>query len=260
MFCSHVRTRSATFFGLLLGLAFGSIDKSWAAAFQVSPTQVFLSAKSPSALLALRNESGGTLRFQLSLFKWDQNPKGELLLSPTEDIVFFPLLVTLAPGEERKIRVGATAPATASEKTYRIFVEEIPSLAKKPDGSEEGGQVQLLTRMGIPIFLQPDQRVARGGVQDTAVGGGLLSFAVHNAGNVHFVVEKVTVKGYGIRGEELFERELSGWYILAGGLRAYELELPKKSCAQAKALEVNVQAGRQSFKDRIEFASGGCRE
>ena len=58
----------------------------------------------------------------------------------------------------------------------------------------------------------------------------------------------------------LYDLPVLVFSILAAGSRAYELELPKKECAQVRALEVNVQAGKQIFKDRIEFASGGCRE
>lgn len=259
MFPSYARKSSlAFFFGLLLGVALWQPENACSATFQVSPTQVFLSAKSPSALLTLRNESTGTLRFQLSLFTWDQSPRGELLLSPTDDIVFFPSLVTLAPGEERKVRVGTATPVTSTEKTYRVFVEELPSLSKKSDGSEQGGQVQLLTRMGIPIFIRPDKPIVEGGVQGTVVRGGVLSFQVKNAGNIHFVVEKIRVKGYGVAGEELFERQLEGWYILSGGSRLYELEFPEKECTKVKALDIDVQAEKKTFKDRIEMTLGAC--
>jgi len=39
-----------------------------AATFTVDPTQIFLSGRSGSVLLTLRNESNETLQFQLSVF------------------------------------------------------------------------------------------------------------------------------------------------------------------------------------------------
>src|SRR5580765_6954876 len=91
-----------------------------AASFSVNPTQLVLSNKTASALLTLRNDSDETLRFQLSVFAWDQNTDGKLKLDQTDDIVFFPPLLTLAPRESRNIRVAAVTPLGIAEKTYRI--------------------------------------------------------------------------------------------------------------------------------------------
>src|SRR6266513_6406857 len=122
-----------------------------ASAFQVTPVRVTFSGPS-STLLTLKNESDQPLRFQISSFVWSQDPKGAMQLGPTEDIVFFPALLSLNPGEERKVRVAATVAATDVEKTYRIFFEELPPLVK-PENA--GAQVRILTKMGIPIFVSP---------------------------------------------------------------------------------------------------------
>ena len=74
-------------------------------------------------LLTLRNESNETLQFQLSVFAWTQSPLGQMELEPTEDVVFFPTLLTLKPKETRRVRVGSATPQDVREKTYRIFVE-----------------------------------------------------------------------------------------------------------------------------------------
>ena len=85
--------------------------------FNVNPTQVFLSSKATSALVTVRNDSTDQLRFQLSVFAWDQSPSGELVLTPTDDIVFFPSLLTLGPNEERRVRVGRVTAPGEKEKT-----------------------------------------------------------------------------------------------------------------------------------------------
>lgn len=243
---------------IFLGLVLCQMQMAWASTFQVGPTQVFLSGKTASALLTLRNESAEALRLQVSVFAWDQNPQGEMLLSPTEDIVFFPTLLTLAPGEERKVRVGTLTAIASSEKTYRIFVEELPSM--KSGGTEKGGQVRLRTRVGIPIFLQPNHRVLAGRVQETIMRKGRLSFQVKNTGNIHFVPQEIRVKGYQTGGGPIFEQLFKGWYILAGGSRAYELELSRKECARVETLAVEVLVGPTTLRERLNVATDACGE
>src|SRR4051812_12812932 len=87
----HMRTRIALLVvaAPILVLA----PRAQAAAFNVKPTQINLSAKVKSSMLGIRNESAETLRFQLSVFTWAQSAKGEMELAPTTDIVFFPALL-----------------------------------------------------------------------------------------------------------------------------------------------------------------------
>ena len=65
---------------------------------------------------------------------------------------FQPSLLSLAPGESHNICVCPTTPLAATEETYRVFVAEMPPL-ETPEGDPTAGRI--LTRMGIPIFLQP---------------------------------------------------------------------------------------------------------
>src|SRR5688572_25193200 len=134
---------------LAAACAAGGGSEAAAASFTVDPTQIYLSGRSSSVLLTLHNESKDTLRFQLSVFAWAQSASGEMRLEPTQDIVFFPSLLTLKPDETRRVRVGSTAAFEAREKTYRIFVEELPPV----DRAGNRGGVRVLTKMGIPIFM-----------------------------------------------------------------------------------------------------------
>ncbi len=80
-----------------------------ASQFTVNPTRVELSGRATSALVAVRNDGPAPIRLQLKTHAWAQTPDGQMTLSPTDDVVVFPTMVTLAPGEERKIRVAVTA-------------------------------------------------------------------------------------------------------------------------------------------------------
>jgi len=228
------RTYARAVCALLAGLAIHQAGPARAATFSVNPTQVFFSAKATSALVTLRNESDETLRFQLSVVAWDQAPDGQMRLTPTQDIVFFPQLLTLGPREERKIRVGTTLPPGNVEKTYRLFVEELP-----PSQAEaKAGTVRVLTKMGIPIFLRSAEAPPRPELRDVAAVNGRLSFTLANLGTTHFVPERVVVRAVGPGEEPVGEQELDAWYVLAGSTRVYDVELPK---APAVALIVEVR-------------------
>lgn len=222
-----------------------------AATFTVDPTRIFLSGRTGSVLLTLRNESTETLQFQLSVFAWAQSPTGEMQLEPTEDIVFFPTLLTLKPMETRRVRVGSATPQDVREKTYRIFVEELPP------SSPVGNGVRVLTKMGIPIFVRPVKEVATATLSDVRQQEGALRFTLTNAGTVHVVPQSITVRGL-TRADTAFDRELEGWYVLAGGRRDFDMAFPKNACAQVTSIVVDIQFASGKLQERLQTPNGVC--
>jgi fimbrial chaperone protein len=254
LFNSERAARCAAAAAIAVAAVLFSVTPAFASSFTVNPTQIFLAPRTTSALLMLRNESEETLRFQLTAFAWDQSAQGEIKLEPTEDILFYPALLTLAPKESRNVRVGATTGFAAVEKTYRIFVEELPS-QEAHDGQSA---VRVLTKMGVPIFMQPAKKQAQASLRDLAVQDGVFRFNLRNTGNVHFVPQTVRVRGRNRAGETVVDKQLDGWYILAGGLRTYELKLPSTECAAVTALSVDVQIGASALKERLETPPSAC--
>lgn len=243
-------------FVLLLSLVLGVRAAAPATSFTVNRVQVFLSARAKSQTLVVRNVSTEPLRFQLDVFAWDQNLQGEMGLTPTRDIVFFPPLFALAPNEERTVRIGTVVPPAPAETTYRLFIEELPPT----DGASPrpAGQVNIRTRLGIPIFLQPRKEVTGGHLEGLALRDGRVSFAVRNTGNVHFVVQAVRITGHGAGGETVFEGALEGWYVLAGGGRLYDLAVPVEKCPVTRAVAVEVHTTRATFTDRAIVPPNAC--
>lgn len=223
-----------------------------AASFTVDPTQIFLSGRTVSALLTLRNESTEILRFQLSVFAWTQSPSGVMQLEPTEDIVFFPTLLTLNPMETRRVRVGSSVAQDAREKTYRIFVEELP-----PTSTAAGSGVRVLTKMGIPIFVRPLKEVATATLNDLRQQDGALRFTLTNAGTVHVVPQSIKVRGLA-GSNTAFDRELEGWYVLAGDRREFDMAFPKNACAQVTSIVVDIQFASGKLQERLQTPNGTC--
>jgi fimbrial chaperone protein len=234
----------------------GGASPAAASTFTVAPIQIFLGASARSALLSLQNTSGDAIRFKLNVYAWQQSVAGEIQLAPTSDIVFFPPLVNVPAGEERKIRVGVTAAAGTVEKTYRIFVEELPALVRP--GASGATQVRLLTRVGVPIFVQPSRVAVGGRIEAAVIRGGRLTFDLVNTGTVHLLPQSTRVMGHDATGAAILDRPLSGWYVLAGGRRAFELTLSPIDCARLRSLTMEIRAAQATFSERLETTPEAC--
>jgi fimbrial chaperone protein len=238
--------------GAVLLVATAGASPAGASTFTVNPTQIFLTRRSASALLSLRNASNQTLRFELSVFAWSQSASGEITLEPTQDVVFFPSLLVLKPSEERKVRVGHVTQPGAREKTYRIFVKELPPV----DAADPGG-VRVLTTMGIPIFLRPEKEVASASLNELRQDNGRLQFALANTGTVHFVPRNIRVRGLA-GGEAVFDREVEGWYVLAAGRREFAVPLPASDCTRVTSVLVQVEFASETLEERLQTPGGAC--
>jgi fimbrial chaperone protein len=226
-----------------------------AGGLNVSPIVIQLAPGTTKALITLRNDGGDAVRYQVTASSWAQGPDGEMQLDATNDIVFFPALFQLKPGEERSVRIGVATQFGILEKAYRLFVEELPP-AEKP--AQPVSQVRVLTRVGIPVFVAPARAIEHRGIQELELSHRRLRFKVVNDGTVHFREDAVRVRGLSAEGEELFAREKRGWYVLAGGLIAYEFELPR-DCERLAAVLVQVTTDKgDAFEERLPAGAAGC--
>lgn len=238
---------------VFLGLSLIQSAVAQASTFEVNPVRLTLSEQSAIAHVTVRNVSQEPLRFQISAYAWAQDRAGAMKLSPTQDVVFFPAMLTLKPGETRNIRVGTLAPFGPKEQAYRIFVEELP-----PVVASLSNGIRVLTRFGIPVFLQPTKTpAATPRIHDLNVSGRTFSFALENDGNTHFLTKRVRVQAQMQGGGVLLDQELPAWYILAGGGRNYALTLPAKMCG-ATQLVVIVEADKQPIQSILPMSFGGC--
>jgi len=221
--------------------------------FEVSPIRVTFQPNESTTLMTVRNDGQERLRLQVSVMAWDQNKQGEMVLTPTDDIIFYPNLLTVDAGAQRNLRLGTSNVVVTKERTYRIFVEELPSNQKFQTTG-----VRVVTKMSIPIFIKPTKADVRNSIDRIALQGSDLSFDVTNRGNVHIQPREVRVKGTGPDGSLQVERKIPGWYILAGGAREYRFDLPKSECTKIKELTVEVDLEDKSFKEIFAVPAGAC--
>jgi len=228
---------------------FGAMGSS----MKVVPTRVSFDDRSETAVLTLTNEGKDKITVQLDAKSWDQDEQGADRYSETRDIVFFPKILEVEPATERIIRIGYQGEFTpASERTYRIFLQELP--VTKP------GEMTLkfAITFSIPIFIQPSMEHSDVAIEEVSQELGQLHVKVRNGGNTHVVVNGITLKGLDAVGQEVFLSEMRGWYLLSNKSKTYELQIPEDGCSQAAEIEVEVQAGSDTVATLVDADAGQC--
>lgn len=220
-----------------------------AANFEVSPVTLTLSAQMTSGLFTLTNRSPETLRFHVSAFAWDQSPTDDMVLTPTTEVVFFPAMVVLAPGEERKLRIGLQTKPGAIEKTYRVFVQELPP----PTTEANPNAVRVLTKMGMPVFVTADGQKPVPALSELALQGNVVRVDLGNTGTAHCRAERIVVVAK--KGPQTVHREeFKGWYVLPGKHHTYTVTLPAEACSAVTSVEVEAVTDKGTVKAQLPTA------
>jgi fimbrial chaperone protein len=237
-----------------LVLLLGAATSARAAGLQVTPVLVELSATEPRATVVLKNVADTPARLELTASAWDQTPDGQMRLAPAPDIVVYPPLLQLAPGEERKVRVSTTAAFGAKEQSFRLFIRELAP-AEKPS---EKTAVRFLTRIGVPVFLMPAKPELRAEIVGAAVHAGRLALTLKNTGTTRLSPGRMKAEGLGADGKQVFATEVDLWYVLAGGERVLDVQLPAAGCQDARTVLAEVPVGDGSVRARVETPGGAC--
>ncbi|MET0595305.1 MAG: fimbria/pilus periplasmic chaperone [Polyangiaceae bacterium] len=239
---------------LLLASWCAFVRPAHASLVSINPTRVELSVAKPTDSLTLNNGGTEPSRFQVTAHAWAQATDGSMQLAPTRDLVFFPSLFELKGGESRRIRIAAASPNDGSinEKAYRIFVEELP-----PATPDQSGKIRVLTRLGVPVFLQPSVPRPQPIVGARVEGGHLLAW-LENRGNAHLLARSMRVVGRSRNGDVVLQRDLPTWYVLAGGRREYDLPVTRELCARISEVWLTAKTDEDVVTTSQAVLRGPC--
>lgn len=222
--------------------------------WRVTPIRLDFDARTKSAVITVINEGDEKVNFQIRAFEWMQDAEGKDQYQETQEIIFFPRIMALDKKEERVIRAGIRIPATTKEKTYRLFIEEIPAPQKA-----EGTMVAINLRFGVPIFVKPLREDPRAVIEKTELSkGGVVNTTLKNTGNVHLVINSIDIKGKKATGEEVFSKELAGWYLLSGVTRLYSSSIPEPLCKETSVIEIEAKTNRFKLSGRLDVNQEMC--
>lgn len=220
--------------------------------FRVTPVKVYLEPRANSASVTVTNDGTEAVTVQIEARRWTQGgANGDDVYTPTDEILFFPKMATLPPGAERVIRVGLRGPRETRERTFRLFVRELPVQAPGET------TVKLALNLGIPIFVKPQKELVEWELEAASLSEERLRILVRNKGNTHVAVARLVANGIGDQGE-VFVREVGGWYALAGGARRFVVVIPVEDCRKARAIRIEAIAGPAPRQRRLEIDRAMC--
>ncbi len=230
---------------------------AYAGAFNVKPIRVFLNKDGGSTVVTIENQDQNVLRLQVRAYAWTNDSHGQPVLVPTDDLIVFPTLMDINPMEHRSIRIGFSGAAAARELTYRIALDEMPSVESQLSKNHAPG-LQVRTRVTIPVFFAPLVANPKPQLDALTLSRGTLRGRVFNDGNAHAPVSTVNIAGRDSSGAQVFEKQITGWYVLAGEDWDFSTSLGR-SCAKIKTIAVTVQSDAGRFERTIDASRADCR-
>lgn len=224
-----------------------------AAEFSVSPIRVEMPRGARSAAVSVGNEDQRPLRMQLRLMEWTQDGEGKDLYRESDELIYYPRMMTVPPQDKRLVRIGlrspSGAPAGAAERTYRLYIDELPAL---DEGAPAVSGVSFTIRFALPVFVPPVEPKLRGAIDSITLQDGKLRVAVSNPGNLSFRIASVAARS------GAFAAEAGGWYLLAGATRVHTLDIPAEACRKLRRLDVTVKADKLSLEGGLDVEAGMC--
>jgi fimbrial chaperone protein len=225
-----------------IALALTAIPARAAAAdLNIQPLSITLSKQSSSGALTLENTGSNDVRLQITGYAWNESGADDLQLIATDDLIIFPTLLTIKPGEQRSIRIGSTVSPNTVEQSYRVKIIELT-----PDTPGTDMMIQLHAQITLPVFLPPAAPIAKN-APPMEIGGvvarsNTIAANVTNHGNTHHLVRSVHFVAHDAAGAAIFDGSTHGWYILSGITRTYSVPLPAQTCANVKSVSVDLES------------------
>lgn len=207
-----------------------------AAGLSVSPVSLQFQPGQVAEGLWLSNSGEMPLTAQLRGFEWSQRG-GDEQLSPTRELAVSPPMFTIAPGQRQFVRVVRVAqPPTRLERSYRILVDELPTV-----GAEPRPGLNFMMRYSVPVFVDTPP--------GAAVAAQQLSWHIVQAGGAaRLVTESRAARRAQLtdlqllddQGAVLFERQGLVGYVLAGAGRQWPFALDARTAGNAREIRVRV--------------------
>ncbi len=229
-----------------------------AAEFSLNPTRVHLDRSRAIETLVLGNADQRPLSFEASVKRWRMASDGSWQLEPSDEVVVHPLVFTVQPGEQARLRVGTLDPGGSAERAFRIELQQLPS------GGGDGVQVEVLTRLSVPVFVQPPTQAAAtgtagAGLAAATLGADGLQLTVANAGAHYLPPQEARLRLLDAGGSTLRELPVTVGYVLAGARLPLPAQaVPAGACARAARVELELPESGATLATALPASPRAC--
>jgi fimbrial chaperone protein len=226
--------------------------------FSVAPIRIFLDNDRKSGVVTVKNNGNVPLRFEILPKQWTQSPDGEDVYAQTSELLVFPRLMSLDGGQERDIRIGTKVGTGKTEKTYRVFINELPPSTQSDTSTPGAANVAFLINFGLPVFVAPFDPGPVLKVSNLSVSNGQVKLQLNNAGNVFQFIQDMVVIGLDASGVEMFREAISDRYLLAGTAKSYTAVIPPDYCKALAAVALEVSTDKMSANANTNVDADSC--
>ena len=195
-----------------------------AQSLSVSPVTFNLAASQQATSLTVRNDGAEETVVQIRPFAWTQQPDD--VLTPADDVVVSPRIVTIPPRSNQVFRVLVRHKATSKELTYRLILDQIPR-------ASEPGAVRMVLRISMPIFVEPVAPANPGVRFRLARRDGDTVLVLENPGARHETLRNVMLRD--TKGAPIVIKNGGSPYLLAGATRELPVQdMPIQAAADGR--------------------------
>ncbi|MBC7601693.1 MAG: molecular chaperone [Ramlibacter sp.] len=215
-------------------LLFSSVP-SIAGVFSVAPVRIFMGPRDRAVAVTIVNEAATALVLETQLSAWSQRPDGTDELTPTDELVLAPPIITIPAKTQQVVRLALLRALDPSKQlTYRLLLREVPeATAPGPQGVE----IPVALAMNLPIFVSPPnarRTIACSTVQRSVKG---ISVSCNNSGNAYGQIREASLR----QSSTELARFQGGGYVLPGVAKQFPLtQLTEGSTVPAGKAELHV--------------------
>lgn len=206
-----------------------------ASSLHISPVRIFFEQGQTINSIQIENSSDSTILVQSELVSWAIQD-GQPDYQPTDELIISPPIFELRGKQKQTVRFALKdRSAPDIEKTYRVFLTEVPVKDSSAKPKSNGPSIKFSLRIGLPIFVAPQKSIAGlelSLMEDCASNS--WTFSAKNTGTVHDRILGFVIK------DELDSEELltsaQTQYILANStvtwqVKADNVKIPDKMLA-----------------------------
>jgi len=190
--------------GLWVLLAF--CGSALAGGFAVVPLRAELGKNRTSSLTVTNTEEAKT--FEVRAVSWTQKNRADSY-AQTDELLLAPATFRLEKGASQVVRIQLNRPLDATERAYRVFIDEVP-----PAQEVRANSLKTVVSMAIPVFVAPASGpIAKGQVAlKASLAKNAISIELSNTGKANLKLREWVLSS--TKGELL--KVPSAAYVLAG--------------------------------------------